>query len=628
MATLDDIIWRFPKDAMIKSVLFEGSDIVVYTKSKKFLTEGGLIVRDIVKDIKKRINIRADAIIRMDEEAARKKIKEIVPKDADIEDIKFEPAFSKVIIYAKKPGLVIGTRGETLKKIKSETCWSPDTKRIPLIKSKITDKIREIIHDESKYRQKFLNSVGEKIQLKKGGKEGWVRVTFLGSAREVGRSAILLQTEQSRVLLDCGLNVGNNKDTLGPYINIYEFDIEELDAVIITHAHMDHCGFLPYLYEYGYTGPVYLTAPTRDIMALQQLDYIKISQNEYGKSPYTSKGVKNAIKHCITLDYGQVTDITQDMRLTFYNAGHILGSAMAHIHIGEGLHNLVYSGDFKNGATRMLDPATGNFQRVETLIMESTYGGPNDVSAPKVQCETEFMNIIKKTLKRGGKVIIPSFAVGRAQEVMVFLDEKLRNNEIDCPVYLDGMIWDCTAIHTTYPEFLSRNIQNKIFRHNYNPLLNEHFRSVGSYIERQKLIDNTEPAIIITTSGMVTGGPIMEYLKQLSEDEKNTLVFVGYQAEGTLGRNIQEGWKDIPINNGNGKSYVRIKMDVVKVCGFSAHSNLRELKNFVYSLKSKPETIIINHGENSKVINLTRVLHKSFHIETRAPHNLDALRLN
>ena len=628
MTTLEDLIKKFPNDAMIKEILFEGSDIVVFTQNRNFLVEGGTKVRDIVKEIKKRIDIRADKSIRLDEEAAKKKIKELVPKDAAIEDIRFEPAFSRVIIYSRKPGLVIGPKGEMLHKIKKETCWSPQTKRIPLIKSKIVDTIRDIIHEESKYRQKFLNQIGQKIQLKKGGKEGWVRVSFLGSAREVGRSAILLQTEQSRVLLDCGLNVGNKYGKeIGPYINSYEFDLEELDAVVISHAHMDHCGFLPYLYEYGYCGPTYLTAPTRDIMALQQLDYIKICQNEHGKSPYTSKGVRNAIKHCVVLDYGQVTDITPDMRLTFHNAGHILGSAMVHVHIGEGLHNLVYSADFKYGQTRMLDSSSNNFQRVETLIMESTYGGQKDISPPKAQCEKEFMDMIKKTVKRGGKVIIPSFAVGRAQEVMIFLDEKLRNKEIDLPVYLDGMIWDTTAIHTTYPEFLSKSIQSKIFRQNYNPFLNEHFKSIGGHIERQQAIDNSEPAIILTTSGMITGGPIMEYLKHLAGDERNTLAFVGYQAEGTLGRNILEGWKDIPVQNGNGRGFVRVKLEIAKIGGFSAHSNFKELKNFVYSLRSKPDMIIINHGENSKVINLTRAMHKAFNIETRAPHNLDALRL-
>jgi uncharacterized protein len=626
--SLQSFIEKFPKDAMIKEILFEGSDVVVYTKSKKFFLEGGIAIKNLVKEIKKRIDIRADQLIRIDEQKAAEKIKRIVPKEAEIEDIRFEPAFSRVIIYAKKPGLVIGPKGETLYKIKEETLWSPQTKRIPLIKSDIVNKIRDIIHEESKYRQKFLNGIGKRIQLKKGGKDGWVRVTFLGSAREVGRSGILLQTEQSRVLLDCGLNMGANiGKEIGPYINIYEFDIEDLDAVVITHAHMDHCGFLPYLYEYGYTGPTYLTAPTRDLMAMQTLDYIKISQNESGKSPYTSKGIKNTIKHCIVLDFGQVTDITPDMRLTFHNAGHIIGSTSAHIHIGEGLHNLVYSGDFKYGYTRILDPASNAFQRVETLIMESTYGGIKDIPTPRAQTEKEFMDIITKTIKRGGKIIIPSFAVGRAQEVMVFLDDKIKNKEINVPVYLDGMIWDATAIHTTYPEFMSRNIQNKIFKQNLNPFLNDLFKNIGSYVERQEVIENPESCIIITTSGMITGGPIMEYLKHLAEDEKNTLLFVGYQGEGTLGRSILEGWKDIPIENGNGKKMVRINMQVTSSQGFSAHSNFKELKSYVYNMKNKPNTIIINHGENNKVINLTRALNKSFNIETRAPHNLDALRL-
>ncbi|MEA3229374.1 MAG: beta-CASP ribonuclease aCPSF1 [archaeon] len=626
---LEEIKGRLPPSSMITKIFFEGPDIVIYTKSKNFFIEGSEVIRNLVQLLRKRIEIRSDSIICEKEDVAAAIIRKIAPKEAEVGKILFEPEFSRVIIYAKKPGLIIGKQGATLKQIKQDTCWSPVIRRIPLISSKIVDKAREIVHAESKYRQRFLNRIGEQIRLDKGSKEGWVRVSFLGSAREVGRSAILLQTRKSRVLLDCGVNVASTADR-HPYLEIPEFDIENLDAIIISHAHLDHAGFLPYLYEYGYDGPTYLTAPTRDIMILQQLDYIKTMQNEAGGAPYTSKGIKSAIKHSIVMDYGHVCDITGDMRLTFHNAGHILGSAISHIHIGEGLHNLVYTADFKYGRTRLFDAASMNFKRCESIIMESTYGGVPGRMPLKQDTDQKLSNIVKKTIERGGKVIIPSFAVGRAQELMVYFSELADKNNLKVPVYLDGMIWDVTAIHTAYPEFLSRSLQRQIFHQSNNPFINKVFKRIGSSVERKKVIDG-DPAVIITTSGMITGGPIMEYLKHLAEDEKNTLVFVGYQAEGTLGRSIQMGWKDIPMPNkgpNESKDTLHLKMQIETVSGFGAHSDRSQLINYISKLSSRPDKIILNHGESKKIVEFSRVLHKMFKFEVNQPHNLDALRLN
>ncbi len=624
---LEEVKKKLPKTAMITKAYFEGSDIVFYTKNKRFFLEGGEEVKQLVRELRKRIEIRPDPEIAIEQKKAEEEIKRIVSKEAGIKKILFEPEFSKVTIYASKPGVVIGKAGETLKKIKNETLWSPQIMRVPLIKSDIVSKAREIVHEEAKYRQQFLNRIGEKIRLSKGSKEGWVRLSSLGGFREVGRSCLLLQTKESRVLLDCGLSFSSGGEM--PFLDIPEFDLDALDAVIVSHAHMDHVGFVPYLYEYGYKGPFYSTAPTRDLATLLCLDYIDIAQKDTGASAYTSKGIKSAIKHSITLNYDEVCDITPDMRLTFQNAGHILGSAVSHLHIGEGLHNLLYTGDIKFGRTRLLDSASTNFQRIESLVMESTYGGQTDVIPSKTDCEGRLTEIIKKTLKRKGKVIIPSFAVGRAQELMILLADMAEKNELEANVYLDGMIWKATAIHTTYPEFLSRDLQKQIFHQLNNPFASKIFRNVGSPTERKKVIDEKEPSVIITTSGMINGGPIMEYLRYLADDKKNTLVFVGYQAEGTLGRRIQKGWKDLsfPTTADDRRSRVSINMDVETVHGLSGHSDRNQLINYFCKLRSRPEKVILNHGENSKILNLTKTLHRLFKVETLAPRNLEAVRL-
>jgi len=187
--------------------------------------------------------------------------------EAEIHDIYFEPEFAKVIIHAEKPGLVIGKAGEILNKIKYKTFWAPDVKRAPVIDSELLRSIRKMLHKEAGYRKKFLHGLGEKIYGSKKDVE-WIRVTSLGGSREVGRSCLLLQTPQSKVLLDCGIAVGSGMKPF-PYLDASEFNIQNLDAIIISHAHLDHAGLVPLLYEYGFRGPMYCTRPTRDTMVLQ-----------------------------------------------------------------------------------------------------------------------------------------------------------------------------------------------------------------------------------------------------------------------------------------------------------------------------------------------------------------------
>ena len=419
---LNDVKLKLPSDAEITKIMYEGPDIVVYTKNNEFLLEGSKKIKDLVKELRKRINIRPDESTVLDPESSKKVILENVPEEAGVKEILFEPDFGKVLIFAKKPGLVIGKDGEILNNIRSKIKWAVEIHRVPTIDSHIVNKAREIVHSEAKYRKSFLNKIGSKIQLEKGSsREGWARLSFLGASREVGRSAILLQTKKSNVLLDCGTGMSSSNQY--PHIDVPEFDIERLDAVVVSHAHLDHSGFVPYLYEYGYKGPVYTTAPTRDLMTLLQLDYIDVMQKDGGKAPYTSKGVREMLKHSITLDYNEVCDLTPDMRLTFQNAGHILGSALSHLHIGEGFHNFLYTADLKFGPTKLLEPAFLEFSRIETMLLESTYGGPQDFIPPKREADEELMRVINETIKRKGKVLIPVFSVGRAQEVMVVLAE-------------------------------------------------------------------------------------------------------------------------------------------------------------------------------------------------------------
>jgi len=202
----------------------------------------------------------------------------------------------------------------------------------------------------------------------------------------------------------------------------------------------------------------------------------------------------------------------------------------------------------------------------------------------------------------------------------------LVENNFQYPVFIDGMIWDATGIYTAYPEYLSRRIQKKIFN-NQDPFLSDIFKRISSTADREKSWEE-KPCVIISTSGMLVGGPAIEHLKALAEDPKNTLIFVGYQAEGTFGRRIQKGWKEIPFKTENGKTVsINLNMEVQTIDGMSGHSDRNQLLSFIHHLSAKPDKVIVCHGENQKAVDLARTIHKLFRVETVAPRNLESLRL-
>ncbi|MFH1770389.1 MAG: beta-CASP ribonuclease aCPSF1 [archaeon] len=624
---LKEILKDLP-EGKIDNASYEGANIVLYTKDKEFFKNDKGIVKEIVNKIKKRIELRPDPSICMPEDKAEKKINQLIGKDAGIDKIIFDPQRSIVIIEVEKPGNAIGKQGDILKQIKDETFWIPIIKRKPAIRSELIENIRSVLYQNSDYRRTFLHKTGERIYngWMRGRKEEWIRLTFLGAARQVGRSAILLQTPESRVLLDCGMDVASDAKAY-PYLEAPEFDIKELDAVIVSHAHIDHSGVVPLLFKYGYRGPVYCTEPTRDISSLLQLDLIKIQRGE-GKDPiYTTDDVKETVKHTITLEYGEVTDITPDIRITFYNAGHILGSAMTHIHIGNGLHNFLYTGDLKYAKTNLLSPASTRFPRLETMMIEATYGAKDSISQNPREQDVVLGKIVKTTIGRGGKILIPVLGSGRAQEVIALIERMIREGTMDkVPVYIDGLVWDITAIHTAYPEFLNNTIRDQIFHKDNNPFIQDNIKRVGSKKERQMVIEEEGACVILATSGMLVGGPSIEYLKNLGDNPKNALVFTCYQGEGSLGRRILQGIKEINFKEGAKNIIMELKMEIHKL-EITGHSDRRELMNFVLRCSPKPKKIIVNHGEASRCIDLAKSIHKTNRIETIAPRNLEAIRL-
>jgi len=629
---LKEILKKLPEEK-ISSVEFEGANIVIYTKDKEFLFSGREKIKEIVSELKKRIELRSDPSILKTIEETRNIIKEIY-KDIKIGEIIFDTPRSKVIIEAENISEAVGENGFLLKEIQKKTYWSAVIRRLPLLRSSIVEGMRNVLFYEGEYRRRFLNNVGKRIYSgwTKNKVKEWVRFTMLGGGMQIGRSAILLQTEESRILIDCGIDpaVVDNPDLEYPYFEAPEFDLKELDAVVISHAHLDHCGLLPYLFKIGYKGPVYCTTPTRDIMALMQLDYLKVLNNTKRYSLYDANDIKEMIKHTITLNYGEVTDITPDIRLTLYNAGHILGSAMVHFNIGNGVHNFLYTGDFNyEPKLELLEPANTNYQRVESMLIESTNGGSNDFKSPREQDEEELLKVITDVYVKKGKILIPVFAVGRSQEIILTLNKLMEEERLpNIPVYIDGMVWEVTAIHTAYPEYLNRKLRNSI-NEGKVPFIRDNFKQVGSHKEREQIFESKDPCIVLATSGMMNGGSSVEYFKQFASDENNAIIFVGYQANGTLGRRLLDGEREILLSNeGKKTDKISVNLQLYKLSAFSGHADIRQIKRFLSRLTSKPRIVAVNHGERQKVINLANVSQRLLNCKTRTPENLESVRLN
>ena len=608
----------------VTKIEFEGPRIAIYTRSRNVFSSRDQIAKDLVTLIKKRVVIRPDESIRMSKEMAEEKIKEVV---RGVQGMIFNELMGEVIVEVASG--VEPPSDDDLKLLSSELGWVIKLEMSPPMKTKTIERVKKIIYGDPLYRLKALRMIGEKVFRNQIFETTDAMITILGSGRQVGRSAILLKTSESKVLLDCGYSPSGSRNLeMMPRFDMMEDLISELDAIVITHAHLDHMGMVPYLFKYGYRGPVYCTEPTLSLMLMQQLDFINVAGKEGGFAPYSENDVRLAVQHAVPLKYSVVTNITPDVRITFYNAGHILGSAIIHIHIGEGFHNIIYTGDFKFENSRTLDASVYRFPRAETLIMESTYGA-TPVPFTRQESEQTLAEYVKKTIEDGGKVLIPVPAVGRAQEIMLVLNHLFTSGEIpEVPVFLDGLVVEATAIHAAYPDYLGREIRNKIEELG-NVFMSEYFTPIKSIQHRDEVLNMREPVIIMATSGMLEGGPILTYLKEFASDDRNILIFVSYQVEGTLGRKLLKGVREFHLMGERGKTeLVNVKLKIVKVDGFSGHSSRQQLLGYLKAFQPKPRNLILVHGEYDAVTSLARSASKVLpSTKIYTPQNLESITL-
>ncbi len=611
----------------------EGANVVLYSKQSDKFVEDPENIKKLAQAIRRRVIVRPDPSVLIPEDEAEEKIRKIIPAEIAISDVYFEHDSGEVIIEVDDPESIQNRNSTIQNQIRKEIKWAPRITRAPPIKSATIKMVREFLKAEAEERRKFLRNLAKRISRDPLPGENYVRLTSLGGWREVGRSSSLLMTKNSRVMIDCGLDpaaIDSDDAASGaPYLNAPElWPLNSMDGVVLTHAHMDHGGFLPYLYSIGYDGPLYLTAPTRDMLLLLLMDYVKLGIADNRKIPYKMEDIRNMIRHTVTLNYNETTDIAPDIRVTLRNAGHILGSSIVHFHLGEGFHNLLMSGDIKYTNSWLFNAADNRIPRVETFVTESTYGGKTDFQPSRVEAGDRLAQIVRLAVERKGKVLIPVFAVGRSQEVMLVLEEKYRLGELPkIPVYLDGMIYEATSIHTAYPEFLNNNLRDSITKRKENPFLSDIFVRVDAPEKRESIVNDVGPFVVLATSGMMNGGPVLEYFTNWADDERNFIVFVGYQAGRTLGRKILTGTKQFTIRKEGVLKDINMKLTVESVDGFSGHSDRRQLIKYIESMESKPRRILVNHGDPAKAQEFSRAVSMKFGIESYAPFNLETVRL-
>ena len=627
------ILQNIPSDAAVTKIEYEGPRIALYTKNPKYLLENNQIISNMVNMIKKRIVVRTDDSIRKSEEDARNILMQLLPKEAEVKSTFFDTALGEVIVEVKKPWILrspeIDGDGFNMIDIVDKTGWKMRVKKASHIQSEMMQQVNYTLKMNVNERGKFYKYVGEQIFRPKLDETAEASLLTLGGFGEVGRSCMLLTTHESKILLDCGINPGA-KEPLNafPRLDWANVGLDELDAIVISHAHLDHTGFLPVIFKYGYRGPIYCSEPTLPLMTLIQSDMIKVAMVEGAIPLYTERDVKEVIKHTITLPYGMVTDIAPDVKLVLSNAGHILGSSTVHLHIGNGDHNVVYTGDLKYGRSQMFESASWNYPRVETLIIESTYGAKEDIMPSREEVEMNFVNTINKTLSEGGKVLIPVPAVGRAQEILMVIDSYMKAGKmIEAPVFIEGMISEATAMHIAHPEYLAKDLRQRIMETDDNPFMSEYFTIVEHADGRGEALRD-EPAIIMATSGMLEGGPVIEYFKALASNPKNRMVFVSYQVNGTLGRRVLDGSRQVSVMGRDGKiEVININCGVEKIEGFSGHSDYNQLISYVGKLRPKLRRVIVDHGERRKVENVASAIGRIFRLPTMHPSVQEAIRL-
>jgi len=606
------ILQSLPQEASLTKIEYEGPCIALYSRNPSYLLHNNQLVLNMVNSIKKRIVIRTDESLRRSQDEARKIIADSVPRDAGLVSTLVDAALGDAVIFARMPSTILHD-GEDLY-LSEKIGWRVKIRKAPQSMLPI-ETFYNLLSETVGQRTKFYREVGGKVVRSGLTQQAEASLLTLGGFAEIGRSCMLLETQESKIILDCGLNLSAN-DSLAavPRFDIAGINMEDIDAVVLSHAHLDHTGFLPALFKYGYRGPVYCTEPTLLLMSILQRDYLKHSGKD---ALYSEDDINSAVAHTITLMHGIVTDISPDVKLVLSNSGHIIGSTSIHLNIGNGEHNLVYTSDMKFGKALTVENASWNFPRVETMIIESTYGGKEDIMCPREQAENELATTVERTVAIGGHILLPVPAAGISQELIIILDRLRKAGRFQASVFVEKTISEATVVYETYPEFLSKDLGQCVLESEMSQFGSE-FSTVES-----KTLQPSEPTVVLAPSSMLIGGPSVGYLKQIASDPKSAIVILSYQSLDTPGRALLDGAKQ---NQVKGQT-LDIQCQVKRIDGLGSHSDYNQLMAYVLRLRPKLRRILVNHGERPKAQNLASSINKQFRIQTQHPLVEEAIKL-
>lgn len=449
-------------------------------------------------------------------------------------------------------------------------------------------------------------------------------LTFLGGVGTVTGSKYLVETAGRKILIDCGLFQGLKQLRLRNW-NRFPVDPAGIDAVILTHAHLDHSGYLPLLIKNGFRGPVFCTSGTRDLCEILLPDSGFLLErdaefaNRHGFSKhkpalplYTQKEARRCLDSFVPQDFHTRFEIAPEIYAQLYPAGHILGAAIAELTIGQ--TRLVFSGDIgRTNDPIMREPAP--IHGADYLVIESTYG---DRAHEPTDAQDALAEVITRTAQRGGVVLIPAFAVGRAQTLMYHLQQLKREQRIpDLPVYLDSpMAVDASEVFCGHFK-----------EHRLNAAQCRSLCGVAHYVrdaEESKSLDRDRmPKVILAASGMATGGRVLHHLKVFAPDPRNTILFAGYQAAGTRGAALVAGAKSVKIHGG----YVPINAEVKNLHMLSAHADRTEILNWLGNFEKPPRMTFITHGEPVASDALRLAIEEQYKWTTRVPEHLERASL-
>lgn len=436
-----------------------------------------------------------------------------------------------------------------------------------------------------------------------------MKIKFCGAAGTTTGSQHLLEINGKRILLDCGLYQGHRKDAYEINCRFPHFDPKSIDIVVLSHAHIDHSGNLPNLSRSGFKGSVFSTHATRDLCQIMLRDCANIQEsdidwlNKHRKREglpeaiplYTEQDAEKCLRQFITLGYERPLQIAPGVELTFVDAGHILGSAQVLLDIEDRADGMkkrfLFSGDVGRGGNEVLrDPVAIN--DVDFVLMESTYGGRIHEAPPGF--DEHFSQVISRAIKNRGKILIPSFAVERTQQLLFVLNEMFKSGQIPTiPVYVDSpLAVSATEIYRLHPDSFNEEVYSTLFE-KQNPFGFEDLTLVRSVKGSKALNDIEGTAIIISASGMCEAGRILHHLRNNIEDPNTTILFVGYCAEGTLGRRIRDGVKQVNILGDS--FHVNARIEIVD--SFSGHADHSELVDYYNRIGGKKSQTWLVHGE-------------------------------